>query len=76
MKSLYQFIIKPYTDRYENVKQIGEDELILNSNIENFEFVSKKAVVVSTPAAFDTDIRPGDIVYIHHNLFRRWFISW
>ena len=73
MKSLYQFIIKPYTDRYENVKQIGEDELILNNNIENFEFVSKKAVVVSTPAAFDTDIRPGDIVYVHHNLFRRWY---
>lgn len=73
MKSLYQFIIKPYTDRYENVKQLGEDELILNNNIENFEFVSKKAVVVSTPAAFDTDIRPGDVVYVHHNLFRRWY---
>jgi hypothetical protein len=73
MRSLYQFVIKPYTSRYDNVKLIDDKELIINSNIENHQFVSKKAVVVSTPAAFDTDIKNGDILYVHHNIFRRYY---
>jgi len=73
VKSLYNFIVKPYDQRYNNVKKIGDKELLINSNIENHLFVSKKAIVVSTPAAFDTDIRPGDEVYVHHNIFRRWY---
>ena len=73
MKSLYQFIIKPKKERYDNIRNIDDKTLIINTNIEDHQFVSKKAVVVSTPAAFDTDIRPGDEVYVHHNIFRRWY---
>ena len=73
MKSLYNFIVKPYNDRYNNKTSVEGKELIVNSNIENHEFISKKAVVVYTPAAFDTDIKCGDIVYIHHNIFRRYY---
>ena len=70
MKSLYQFIVKPKKERYDNIRKVGDNQLIINSNIEDHRFVSKKAVVVSTPAAFDTDIKPGDDVYVHHNIFR------
>ena len=73
MKSLYQFIIKPYEERYNNKIQVDDKELIVNTSIEDYKFVSKKAVVVSTPAAFDTDIRPGHKVYVHHNIFRRYY---
>tara|TARA_R100000664_G_C2734111_1_gene123994 strand:- start:108 stop:701 length:594 start_codon:yes stop_codon:yes gene_type:complete len=73
MKSLYQFIVKPLKQRYDNMRQVDDKQLIINTNIENHEFVSKKAVVVSTPAAFDTDIKVGDEVYVHHNIFRRWY---
>ena len=73
MKSLYQFIIKPKKERYDNISNIDDKTLIINTNIEDHQFVSKKAVVVSTPAAFDTDIKPGDEVYVHHNIFRRWY---
>ena len=73
MKSLYQFLVKPYFDRYDNTRYIDGKELIINTSIEDHKFVSKKAVVVSTPAAFDTDIRTGDIVYVHHNIFRRYY---
>ena len=73
MKSLYHFIIKPLDKRYENTKSIGDKELIINSNIENHIFVSKKAVVVSTPAAYKTKIKIGDEVYIHHNVLRRYY---
>ena len=73
MRTLYNFLIRPYNDRYNNTRKIGDNDLIVNSNIEDHKFVSKKAVVVSTPAAFNTDIRTGDIVYVHHNIFRRYW---
>ena len=73
MRSLYEFIIKPKKERYNNKKKVDDKELILNTSIDNHEFVSKEAIVVSTPIAFDTDIRPGDTVFVHHNLFRRWY---
>jgi len=73
MKSLYQFIIKPFESRYNNVKKIGDKNLIVNADISQHSFVSKKAVVVSTPTAFKSNIKEGDIVYVHHNIFRRWY---
>jgi len=73
MNSIYHFIIKPLDKRYENIKSVGDKELIINSSIENHIFVSKKAVVVSTPAAYKTKIKAGDEVYIHHNILRRYY---
>ncbi len=73
MRSLYDFIVKPFKERYNNTKEIGDKELIVNSSIENHIFVSKKAVVVSTPAAYNTKVKVGDEVYVHHNIFRRYY---
>ena len=73
MRSLYNFIVKPFNERYDNIRKVNDKTLIINTNIEDHRFVSKKAVVVSTPAAFDTGVRPEDVVYIHHNVFRRWY---
>jgi co-chaperonin GroES (HSP10) len=73
MKSLYQFIVKPKGERYNNVKKIGDNSLLLNTNIESFRHINKEAIVVSTPAAFNTGINIGDTVLIHHNIFRRWY---
>ena len=73
MKSLYSFIITPYKERYNNEINVGDKKLILNTNIEIHSSVDKRAVVVSTPAAFNTKIKVGDIVYVHHNIFRRWY---
>ena len=73
MKSLYSFIIKPLNERYDNTKKIDDKTLIVNTSIEDHKFVSKKAVVVSTPAAFKTKVKTGDIVYVHHNIFRRYY---
>ena len=73
MKSLYSFIVKPLKSRYDNVRKIGDKTLIINTTIENHLFVSKQAVVVSTPAAYSSPIKVGDKLYVHHNLFRRWY---
>jgi len=73
VKSLYSFIVKPLEKRYDNVRKIGNVNLIINTGIEDHQFISKKAVVVSTPAAFKSKVNVGDEVYIHHNIFRRWY---
>ena len=73
MKSLYSFIVKPLESRYDNIRKVDNKNLIINTSIENHIFVSKKAVVVSTPAAYTTDIKVGDKLYVHHNIFRRFY---
>ena len=73
MKSLYQFIVKPKNKRYDNIRKFNDKELIINTNIESHNFVSKEAEVVEVPLAYETKINKGDTLYIHHNIFRRWY---
>jgi hypothetical protein len=73
MKSLYSFIVKPLNERYDNIQKVDDKTLIINTGIENHRFVSKKAAVVSTPAAYTSKIKVGDELYVHHNVFRRWY---
>ncbi|MCP4163723.1 MAG: hypothetical protein GY760_26995 [Deltaproteobacteria bacterium] len=73
MKSIYDFIITPFEERYDNTRDIDGKELIINTSIEDHTYVNKKAIVLKTPLAYDTPIKPGDIVYVHHNIFRRWY---
>jgi len=72
MKSVYNFVVKPKGERYNNTKKVGDSELILNTEIFNHQYVNRKAIVISTPLIGDTDIKPGDTVVVHHNVFRRW----
>ncbi len=73
MKSVFNFIVKPLGDRYDNKIKVEGKELILNTKIESFKSVNNLAVVVSTPLAYSTKIKVGDIVVIHHNVFRRFY---
>jgi len=72
MKSVYNFVVKPKGERYNNKKKVGDSELILNTEIFNHQYVNREAIVISTPIVGDTDIKPGDTVIVHHNVFRRW----
>ena len=72
MKSVYNFVVTPKGERYNNKKKIGDSELILNTEIYNHQFVNRTAIVKSIPIIGDTDILPGDEVIVHHNVFRRW----
>ena len=72
MKSVYNFVVTPKGNRYNNTKKVGDSELILNTEIFNHQYVNREAIVISTPIIGDTDIKPGDTVIVHHNVFRRW----
>jgi len=72
MKSVHNFVVTPKGNRYNNTKKIGDSELILNTEIFNHQYINREALVISTPIAGHTEIRAGDTVILHHNVFRRW----
>ena len=72
MKSVYNFVVAPLNSRYNNTKKIEGKELILNTEIFNHQHISRQAVVKETPTVIKTDIKVGDTVIVHHNVFRRW----
>ena len=72
MKSVYNFVVTPIGERYNNTKKVEGGNLILNTEIYNHQFVNRVARVISIPIVGDTDIQPGDEVIVHHNVFRRW----
>jgi len=72
MQGLYDYVIKPLGDRYNNSVKVGDKNLILNTEVFNHQHVNRQAIVLSTPKAVKTEIKAGDIIITHHNVFRRW----
>jgi hypothetical protein len=72
MKSIFDFVITPKKSRYKNTKNIGDKKLILNTEIFNHQYVSRNAIISELPTAYNTELKEGDEVIIHHNIFRRW----
>jgi len=73
MKSLYDFIIEPLGDKYKNEIQVGDKKVIINTQIESWKFVNRLAKVIKTPLAFNTEIKKGDIIVVHQNIFRTFY---
>ena len=73
VNSIYDYIIKPIGERYNNSKKVGNKNLILNTKIETFKAVNKKAKIIAVPKAYNLPIKKGDIVYVHHNIFRKFY---
>ena len=72
MKAYKDFIVSPIGERYNNSKKVDGKELILNTEIFNHQFINRLALVLETPILFDTPIKKGDEIILHHNVFRRW----
>ena len=72
MKSVYNFVVTPKGERYNNKKKLDGGELILNTDIFNHQYTNREAIVLSKPIIGDTDVEIGDTVIVHHNVFRRW----
>ena len=73
MNALYDFIVKPVGEKYNNTIKIGDKNLVVNTKIENWKFVNRIAEVIQTPLEFDTGVKVGDKVVIHQNVFRTFY---
>jgi len=73
MKPLYDYIIRPLGERYNNSVEVGDGKsLILNTEIFNHGYINRKAIIVSTPVDNVYNLQEGQEVIVHHNIFRRW----
>ena len=73
MKSLYDFIVKPIGDKYNNEIKVGDKNLVVNTQLEAWKFINREAEVIATPLAFNTNIKKGDTIIIHQNVFRTFY---
>jgi len=73
MKSVFDFIVEPYGQRYNNEVKVGDKSLIINTQIETFKAVNNIAKVIEVPLSYKTPVKKGDLIMIHHNVFRRWY---
>jgi hypothetical protein len=72
MNAYKDHIVSPIGNRYNNNIQVGEGELILNTEVFNHQYVNRLAKVIATPMLFQSPINVGDEIIVHHNIFRRW----
>ena len=57
MKAVYNFVVTPIKNRYNNTKDIDGKELIVNTEIFNHQYVSREAIVKAIPTVGETDIK-------------------
>ena len=70
MRSPWSFIVKPLGGRYVNKKKVGDVDLIINTSEENHKASNRMAVVENVPIGYNGDISPGDVLLVHHNVFK------
>ena len=49
MQSVYNYVVEPLGERYNNTKKVGDKELILNTEVFNHQHVNREARVLSVP---------------------------
>ena len=70
MKSVFDFLVAPKGERTTSTKEVDGKELILNTELQNHQYVSRIGIVKAVPTAFETEISVGDEIIVHHNVFR------
>ena len=71
MKSPYCFIIKPFDGRrYDNLRTYGDISFIISSSQDDHTVSNRFAIVESTPIYYNGPVLPGDLVVVHHNVFK------
>ena len=73
MQSLFNFIVQPKNGRYDNEVSIGDKKLIVNTTMDDHKYVNRIGIVKSIPKVGETNIKVGDEVIVHHNVFRRFY---
>lgn len=74
MRSPFYFIVEPVdSKRYSNTATIEGVEFITNSSQEEHKFSNRFAKVLATPLDYEGDITVGDVLIVHHNVFKIYY---
>jgi len=74
MRSPYNFIVSPLSDRrYDNIKKIGDSELITSVSQEDHEAANRFGEVIALPITYNGPVKEGDTLLVHHNAFKFYY---
>ena len=72
MQSVFNYLVKPKGSRVTGKKEIEGKELLLNTELQNYQYTQRIGIVLSLPKAPTyKNLREGDEIIVHHNIFRR-----
>ena len=72
MQSVFNYLVTPKGGRTTGEITIEGQELLLNTELQNHEYSNRIGVILSLPLAEKyKELREGDEVILHHNVFRR-----
>ena len=71
MKGINSFLVAPYNGRrYDNIEKIGGVDVVTGTSEEDHKVANRFAEVIETPIDYTGDIKKGDILIVHHNIFK------
>ena len=74
MKPPFQFLVRPVGGvRYSHTKQMGGRNFIISSSQEDHKATNRFAEVIEVPYTYDGEIKKGDTLLVHHNVFRKYY---
>ena len=73
MNSLLDFIVIPKGKITTSIKNVNNKNIILNTELQNHNYVNRIGVVIAEPLINNTNIKKGDEIIVHHNVFRRFY---
>ena len=72
MHSVFNYLGEPKGSRSTGKKDIEGQELLLNTELQNHEYVNRIGTILSLPlVTVYKELKEGDDVIVHHNVFRR-----
>lgn len=74
MKAVRNFIVKPSGGhRYNNSIKIAGCDFFVNTSEEEHLYSNREAEVIEVPVGYKGEIQKGDILLVHHNIFKTQF---
>jgi len=71
MQSVFNYLVKPNGDRTVGFKKIEGQTLLLNTDLQNHSYTNRIGTILNLPLVGNEELKEGDDVIVHHNVFRR-----
>ena len=71
MQSVFNYLVKPKGNRTVGFKKIEGQTLLLNTDLQNHSYTNRVGTILNLPLVGNEELKEGDDVIVHHNVFRR-----
>ena len=71
MQSVFNYLVSPKGNRTVGSKEIEGQTLLLNTDLQNHSYTNRVGTILNLPLVGNEELKEGDDVIVHHNVFRR-----